>query len=53
MNKDIAKSLLTLSKSIDDVIVHMFAEADKIDDETLKTRFNKLSATCLDIYLVI
>jgi hypothetical protein len=41
MNKDIAKSLLTLSKSIDGVIVQMFAEVDKIDDETIKTRFNK------------
>jgi hypothetical protein len=41
MNKDIAKSLLTLSKSIDGVIVQMFAEVDKIDDEALKTRFNK------------
>ena len=41
MNKDIAKSLLTLSKSIDDVIVQMFAEVDKIDDTALKTRFNK------------
>ena len=29
MNKGIAKSLLTLSKSIDDVIVQMFAEVDK------------------------
>jgi hypothetical protein len=41
MNKDIAKSLITLSKSIDGVIVQMFAEVDKIDDEALKTRFNK------------
>jgi hypothetical protein len=41
MNKDIAKSLITLSKSIDDVIVQMFAEVDKIDDEALKTRVNK------------
>ena len=41
MNKDIAKSLITLSKSIDGVFVQMFAEVDKIDDEELKTRFNK------------
>ena len=41
MNKDIAKSLLTLSKSIDDVIVQMFAEVDKINDEAIKARFNK------------
>jgi hypothetical protein len=41
MNKDIAKSLLVLSKSIDNVIVQMFAEVDKIDDEVLKKRFNK------------
>lgn len=41
MNKDIAKSLITLSKSIDDVIVQMFAEVDRIDDAALKTHFNK------------
>jgi hypothetical protein len=41
MNEDIAKSLLTLSKSIDDIIVQMFAEVEKIDDQALKTRFNK------------
>jgi len=41
MNEDVAKSLLMLSKSIDDVIVKMFTEVNKVDDETLKTRFNK------------
>ena len=41
MNEDIAKSLLTFSKSIDDIIVQMFAEVEKIDDQALKTRFNK------------
>ena len=41
MNKDIAKSLITLSRSVNDVIVQMFTEVDKIDDEALKTRFNK------------
>jgi hypothetical protein len=41
MNKDIAKSLLLLSKSIDDVIVQMFAEVDKIEDQALKSRFNQ------------
>jgi hypothetical protein len=41
MNEDIAKSLLTLSKSIDDIIVQMFAEVEKIDDQALKTRLNK------------
>ena len=40
MNEDIARSLLTLSKSIDDIIVQMSAEVDKIDDQILKTRFN-------------
>jgi hypothetical protein len=41
MNKDIAKALLLLSKSIDDVIVRMFTEVDKIEDQALKLRFNK------------
>jgi hypothetical protein len=40
MDKDVAKALLTLSKSIDGVIVQMFAEVDKIDDQGLKSRFN-------------
>ena len=40
MDEDIAKSLLVLSKSIDDVIAQMFTEVDKIDDPALKTRFN-------------
>ena len=40
MDKDIAKALLTLGKSIDGVIVKMFAEVDKIDDQGLKAQFN-------------
>jgi hypothetical protein len=40
MDKDVAKALLTLGKSIDGVIVQMFAEVDKIDDQGLKARFN-------------
>lgn len=40
MNEDVAKSLLALSKSIDDVIAQMFTEVDKIEDPALKTRFN-------------
>jgi hypothetical protein len=40
MDKDVAKALLTLSKSIDGVIVQMFAEIDKFDDPGLKSRFN-------------
>ena len=40
MDKDVAKALLTLSKSIDGVIVQMFAEIDKFDDQGLKSRFN-------------
>jgi hypothetical protein len=39
MNQDIAKSLLSLSKSMDGIIVQMFAEVDKIDDQALKSRF--------------
>jgi hypothetical protein len=41
MDKDVAKALLTLGKSIDDVIVKMFAEVEKIDDEKLKARLNR------------
>ena len=40
MDKDVAKALLTLGKSIDGVIVQMFAEVGKIDDQGLKDRFN-------------
>ena len=47
MNKDIAKSLLLLSKSIDEVIVQMFAEIDKIEDQSLKFRFNKATGDLL------
>jgi hypothetical protein len=40
MDKDVAKALLTLSKSIDGIIVQMFAEVNKIDDQAIKSRFN-------------
>ncbi len=41
MDKDIAKSLLSLSKSMDGIIVQMFAEVEKISDQKLKSRFNE------------
>jgi hypothetical protein len=41
MDKDVAKSLISLSKSVDEVIVRMFAEVEKINDEKLRSRFNK------------
>jgi hypothetical protein len=41
MDKDVAKSLLSLSKSLDGVIVRMFAEIERISDEDLRSRFNK------------
>ena len=41
MDKDVAKSLLSLGKSFDDIIVKMFAEVEKIADENLKSRFNR------------
>ena len=41
MDKDVAKSILSLSKSVDDIIVKLFAEVDKIADKNLKSRFNK------------
>ena len=43
MNEDVAKTLLALSKSIDEVIAQMFTEIDKIDDQLLKTRFNTVA----------
>ena len=39
MEKDVAISLLTLSKSIDGTIVKLFAEVDKIKDPALRSRF--------------
>ena len=41
MDKDVAKSLLSLGKSFDDIIVKMFAEVEKIAEEDLKSRFKK------------
>jgi hypothetical protein len=47
MEKDVAKTLLLLSKSIDDVIAQMFAEVDKINDPVLKKRFNTAAGDLL------
>jgi len=44
MNKDVANSLLSLSKSFDDIIVKMFSEVEKIANETAKSRFNNAVA---------
>jgi hypothetical protein len=41
MDRDIAKSLLELSKSIDPILAGMFAEVDKIGDETLRARMKR------------
>lgn len=41
MDREIAKSLLSLSKSIDSTIVQMFAEVDKIKDDELRSQFKK------------
>ncbi|MGA2492036.1 MAG: hypothetical protein ABSF67_03695 [Roseiarcus sp.] len=41
MDKDVANTLLTLSKSIDEIIVKMFAEVEKIEDEKLRARMNR------------
>jgi hypothetical protein len=41
MDKDVAKSILSLGKSVDDIIVKLFAEVEKITDKNLKSRFNK------------
>jgi hypothetical protein len=39
MDKDVAASLLSLAKSLDDMIVKMFAEVEKFEDERAKLRF--------------
>ena len=41
MDKEVAISLLSLSKSIDSTIVKLFAEVDKIKDTELRKRFNR------------
>ena len=41
MDKEVARSLLSLAKSLDGVIGSMFAEVDKITNERLKSQFNK------------
>jgi hypothetical protein len=41
MDKDIAVKLLSLSKSIDIIIVSLFAEVDKISDHEQRKRFNR------------
>jgi len=41
MDKNIARSVLFLSKSMDGTIAQMYAEIDKINDEQLKIRFNR------------
>jgi hypothetical protein len=39
MNKDVARSLLSLSKSLDEVIAKMFDEVEKIEDDKVRDRF--------------
>jgi hypothetical protein len=39
MNKEVAKSLLSLSKSLDDVIEKMFAEVEKVEGDVIRARF--------------
>jgi hypothetical protein len=41
MDKEVAQSLMTLSKSVDEIIVKMFAQVEKISDDDMKSRFNK------------
>jgi hypothetical protein len=41
MDRDIAISILTLSKSVDGTIVKLFAEIDKIKDPALRGRLNR------------
>ena len=41
MDKDIARSLLELSKSIDPILAGMFAEVEKIGDEKLRARMKR------------
>jgi hypothetical protein len=41
MDKDVAKALLSLSKSLDETITKMLEQAAKIGDESIRVRFNK------------
>ena len=41
MDKEVAKSLLSLAVSLDETIVRMFSETEKFSDEELRARFNK------------
>ena len=50
MDKDVAKALLTLSKSIDGVIVQMFAEIDKFDDQGLQISIQRFSRKFTGFY---
>jgi hypothetical protein len=41
MDKEVAAALMTLSKSLDEIIAKMFAEAGRFSDDDMKSRFNK------------
>lgn len=41
MDKDVAISILALSKSLDGVIAKMFDEVERIDDQALKAKFKR------------
>jgi hypothetical protein len=41
MDKDVARTLLILAKSLDEVIVKMFEEVEKIADDGSRARFHR------------
>ena len=41
MDKDVARTLLILAKSLDEVIVKMFEEVEMIADDGLRARFHQ------------
>lgn len=41
MDKNVAVAILSLAKSVDDVIAKMYSEVENITDIELKSRFNR------------
>lgn len=41
MDKSVAAAILSLARSVDDVITKLYTEVERIDDEKLKSQFTK------------